>query len=282
MESDELHDGFARPWKRGFRGRTAEQAVRVHEARGRGVYASRGLPRSRRSSETVPRGSITIAFWMCSLGVRFTVECVFDVFFEFLILKITLKTHSTVKRTSKQLIQNASVIDPFLNFFSRLSERHVVPPGRARPSLLCQDPRRGRLRLHPRLCHPQLRGGRHALPRNRLVLHGQTHQAEQPNRRLQRRHRAEDLEHSRAGSRGLHVHREERRDGGQDLLHHKDRHGRFVVKKDKSTFTLLSLEMDERARGLLSKQPGFDYCLDLFFLLYFSRHSAIFHTDLAE
>jgi hypothetical protein len=27
------------------------------------------------------KGSITLAFWMCSLNVRFTVECVFDVIF---------------------------------------------------------------------------------------------------------------------------------------------------------------------------------------------------------
>jgi hypothetical protein len=50
--------------------------------------------------------------WMCSLDVRFTVACVFDVIFEFSTLKITLKTHSTVKRTSKLHIQNASVINP--------------------------------------------------------------------------------------------------------------------------------------------------------------------------
>jgi hypothetical protein len=29
------------------------------------------------------KGSITLAFWMCSLDVRFTVECVFDVIFRF-------------------------------------------------------------------------------------------------------------------------------------------------------------------------------------------------------
>jgi hypothetical protein len=51
-------------------------------------------------------------FWMCSLDVRFTVACVFGVNFEFKILKITLKTHETVKRTSKLHIQNAGVIDP--------------------------------------------------------------------------------------------------------------------------------------------------------------------------
>jgi hypothetical protein len=48
-------------------------------------------------------GSITLAFCMSSLDVRFTVECVFT--------KIPLKTHKTVKRTSKLHIQNASVFD---------------------------------------------------------------------------------------------------------------------------------------------------------------------------
>jgi hypothetical protein len=42
------------------------------------------------------------------LDVRFTVKCVFDVIFEFLTLKMTSKTHSTVQRTSKLHIQNAS------------------------------------------------------------------------------------------------------------------------------------------------------------------------------
>jgi hypothetical protein len=51
---------------------------------------------------------------MCSLDVRFTVTCVFDVILDFSTLKMTLKTHSTVKRTSKLHIQNASVIDPYL------------------------------------------------------------------------------------------------------------------------------------------------------------------------
>jgi hypothetical protein len=46
--------------------------------------------------------------------VRFPVKCVFDVSFEFLTLKITLKTHSTGKRTSKLHIQNASVINPLV------------------------------------------------------------------------------------------------------------------------------------------------------------------------
>jgi hypothetical protein len=44
--------------------------------------------------------------------VRFTVACVFYVNFEFSNLKMTLKTHATVKRTSKLHIQNVSVIDP--------------------------------------------------------------------------------------------------------------------------------------------------------------------------
>jgi hypothetical protein len=45
-------------------------------------------------------------------GCAFTVECVFYVIFEFSSLKITLKTHSTVKRTPKLHTQNASVINP--------------------------------------------------------------------------------------------------------------------------------------------------------------------------
>jgi hypothetical protein len=49
---------------------------------------------------------------MCSLDVRFTVASVFDVNCEFSTLKRTLKTHATVKRTSKLHIQNASVIHP--------------------------------------------------------------------------------------------------------------------------------------------------------------------------
>jgi hypothetical protein len=49
--------------------------------------------------------------------VRFTVKCVFNVNFEFSTLKITLKTHATVKRTSKLHIQNASVIDPLCTLF---------------------------------------------------------------------------------------------------------------------------------------------------------------------
>jgi hypothetical protein len=47
-------------------------------------------------------GSITLAFWMCSLDVLgFTVENVFHVIFIVNNSKMTLKTHSTVKRTSK-------------------------------------------------------------------------------------------------------------------------------------------------------------------------------------
>jgi hypothetical protein len=45
------------------------------------------------------------------LDVRFTVECVFDVIFEFSTLKMTWIRYSTEKRTSKLHIQNASVID---------------------------------------------------------------------------------------------------------------------------------------------------------------------------
>jgi hypothetical protein len=59
-----------------------------------------------------PKGSITLAFWMCILNVRFTVACVFNVIFEFLTLQMTSKTHATVKRTPKLHIQNASVIYP--------------------------------------------------------------------------------------------------------------------------------------------------------------------------
>jgi hypothetical protein len=58
------------------------------------------------------QGSISLAFWMCSYDVRFTVECVLNVIFELSTLKITSKTHSTVKSTSKLHIQNAGVIDP--------------------------------------------------------------------------------------------------------------------------------------------------------------------------
>jgi hypothetical protein len=53
---------------------------------------------------------------MCSLDVRFRVECVFDVIFKVENSKMTLKVCSTVKRTSKQHIQNASVIDSLERF----------------------------------------------------------------------------------------------------------------------------------------------------------------------
>jgi hypothetical protein len=52
-------------------------------------------------------GLITLAFWMCSLDVCFTVACVFDVIFSVQNSKMTLKMHATVKRTSK-----THVIDP--------------------------------------------------------------------------------------------------------------------------------------------------------------------------
>jgi hypothetical protein len=52
---------------------------------------------------------------MCSLDVRFSVECVFDVIFSVKNSKIASKTHSTVKRTSKLHIQNVSVIDPLMS-----------------------------------------------------------------------------------------------------------------------------------------------------------------------
>jgi hypothetical protein len=52
--------------------------------------------------------------------------CVFDVNFEFSTLKMTLKTHATVKRTSKLHIQNASVINPLEEYsvkkFSALTQ----------------------------------------------------------------------------------------------------------------------------------------------------------------
>jgi hypothetical protein len=37
----------------------------------------------------VIKGSITLAFWMCSLNVRFTVACVFDVIFSVKNSKLT-------------------------------------------------------------------------------------------------------------------------------------------------------------------------------------------------
>jgi hypothetical protein len=55
---------------------------------------------------------IALAFWMCSLDMRFSVECVFNVIFSVKNSKMTLKTHLTKKCTSKLHIQNASVINP--------------------------------------------------------------------------------------------------------------------------------------------------------------------------
>jgi hypothetical protein len=49
----------------------------------------------------IAKGWITLAFWMCSLDVRFTVECAFDVIFSDKNSKIRSKTHSKVKRPSK-------------------------------------------------------------------------------------------------------------------------------------------------------------------------------------
>jgi hypothetical protein len=78
-------------------------------------------------------GSITLAFRMCSLNVRFPVACVFKVIFKFLTLKMTLKTHSTEKRTSKLHIQNASVIDPLVCvcYFPNLQIIHSENDGTA-------------------------------------------------------------------------------------------------------------------------------------------------------
>jgi hypothetical protein len=59
---------------------------------------------------------------MSILGVRFPVKCVFGGSFDFLTLKIPLKAHSTVKRTSELHIQNTSVIDP-------LKAQNVFFPG---------------------------------------------------------------------------------------------------------------------------------------------------------
>jgi hypothetical protein len=66
---------------------------------------------------------------MCNLNVRFTVACVFDVNFEFSNLKMTLKTHATVKRTSKLHIQNAGVIDHLGVVLPR--ESFLAIPGKA-------------------------------------------------------------------------------------------------------------------------------------------------------
>jgi hypothetical protein len=60
-------------------------------------------------------GGITLAFWMCSLDVRFTLECVFDVIFEFLTLNMTSKMYLTVKRTSKLHIQKRRCNRPLTN-----------------------------------------------------------------------------------------------------------------------------------------------------------------------
>jgi hypothetical protein len=49
---------------------------------------------------------------MYSLDVRFRVECVSNVIFSVENSKMTSKTNSTVKRTTKLHIENASVIDP--------------------------------------------------------------------------------------------------------------------------------------------------------------------------
>jgi hypothetical protein len=62
------------------------------------------------------KGSITLAFWMCSLDVRFTVACVFNVNVIFSVenSKMTLKTHATVKRTSMLHVQNAMYKNNYL------------------------------------------------------------------------------------------------------------------------------------------------------------------------
>jgi hypothetical protein len=75
----------------------------------RPAYAASTVPSM---SVQMHKGSITLAFWIYSLNVRFTVKCVFNVIFEFSTLKMTSKTHATVKRTSKLHIKNASVINP--------------------------------------------------------------------------------------------------------------------------------------------------------------------------
>jgi hypothetical protein len=48
-----------------------------------------------------PMGSITLAFSMCSLDLRFTVECLFNVIFSVENSETTSTTHATVLRTSK-------------------------------------------------------------------------------------------------------------------------------------------------------------------------------------
>jgi hypothetical protein len=49
--------------------------------------------------------------YTCGLDVYFRVECVCNAIFSVENSKMTSKTHSTLKRTSKLHIQNASVID---------------------------------------------------------------------------------------------------------------------------------------------------------------------------
>jgi hypothetical protein len=104
------------------------------------IHPQHGLTHGTKQVDTALNGLITLAFYMCSLEVRFTVECVFDDIFEFSTLKMTSKTHSTVKRTSKLHIQNASVIDPQLNhFFSNVvSSRQRLPDleGQSKKSLV--------------------------------------------------------------------------------------------------------------------------------------------------
>jgi hypothetical protein len=58
------------------------------------------------------KGLITFAFLMCTLDVRFWVECLSDVIFSVKNSKMTLITHSTEKRTTKHHIKNARVIGP--------------------------------------------------------------------------------------------------------------------------------------------------------------------------
>jgi hypothetical protein len=58
---------------------------------------------------------------MCSLGVRFTVACVFNVIFTVKNSKMTLKTYARVKRTPKLHIRNASVIDRHIFCFQHQS-----------------------------------------------------------------------------------------------------------------------------------------------------------------
>jgi hypothetical protein len=45
------------------------------------------------------KGSLALAFLMCSLDVRINVKCVFCVIFKYSTLKMTSKMHSTRKRT---------------------------------------------------------------------------------------------------------------------------------------------------------------------------------------